>query len=183
MIDFTTAIDWTIRTLEVFVVIFLLVTFSKHRQALFFGGKNSLKSINDHTLHSCFIAALTVMVFHFISSNLAQHIITIEMSKLALRQFFYFSMFCCSMAFVITLFFLHAIRGCTFSITARFCLYLALAQALLQMTQFVMRGLFDNSILSPAYSAGVVLLNIASLIVVSIYPIKKINSLIIKERI
>ena len=139
--------------------------------------KSNLKSIDDHTMHSCFIAALTVMVFHFVSSSLAHYIITIEMSKLALRQFFYFTMFCCSMAFVFTLFFLHTIRGCTFSTTARFCLYLALAQAIVQLLQFIMRGMLDNSMLSPIYSVSVVTLNLLSLGVVAIYPLKKLSGL------
>lgn len=183
MIDFFVATSWVIRTLEVFIVIFLLVIFNKHRLALFLGGKSNLKSITDHTMHSCFIAALTVMVFHFISSNLAQYILAVEMEKLLLRQFFYFTMFSCSMAFVVALFFLHTIRGCTFSTAARFCLYLALAQAILQLTQFIMRGLLDNSLLSPVYSFSVVALNILSLGVVAIYPVKKLTSLITKEGI
>lgn len=183
MIDFITATDWTIRALEVLIILFLLAILNKHRLALFFGGKSNLKSIADHTMHSCFIAALTVMVFHFISSNLAQYILAVEMEKLLLRQFFYFTMFSCSMAFVVALFFLHTIRGCTFSTAARFCLYLALAQAILQLTQFIMRGLLDNSMLSPVYSFSVVALNILSLSVVAIYPVKKLTSLIIKEGI
>ena len=183
MIDFFVATSWTIRALEVLIILFLLATLNKHRLALFFGGKSNLKSIADHTMHSCFIAALTVMVFHFISSNLAQYILAVEMEKLLLRQFFYFTMFSCSMAFVVALFFLHTIRGCTFSTAARFCLYLALAQAILQLTQFIMRGLLDNSMLSPVYSFSVVALNILSLTVVAIYPVKKLTSLIIKEGI
>ena len=183
MIDFITATDWTIRALEMLIIVFLLATLNKHRSALFFGGKSNLKSIDDHTMHSCFIAALTVMVFHFVSSSLAQYIITIEMSKLALRQFFYFTMFSCSMSFVVALFFMHSIRGCTFSTTARFCLYLALAQSVVQLIQFIMRGLLDNSMLSPAYSFSVVVLNILSLGVVAIYPVKKFTGLLRKEGI
>ncbi|WP_024608344.1 hypothetical protein [Pseudoalteromonas sp. TAB23] len=183
MIDFITATDWTIRALEVLIILFLLATLNKYRLALFFGGKSNLKSIADHTMHSCFIAALTVMVFHFVSSSLAQYIITIEMSKLALRQFFYFTMFSCSMAFVVALFFLHTIRSCTFSTTARFCLYFALAQAILQLTQFIMRGLLDNNLLSPAYSYSVLALNILSLGVVTIYPVKQFARLLTKEGI
>lgn len=183
MIDFITATDWTIRALEILIIVFLLATLNKHRSALFFGGKSNLKSIDDHTMHSCFIAALTVMVFHFVSSSLAQYIITIEMSKLALRQFFYFTMFSCSILFVFTLFFLHTIRGCVFSTTARFCLYLALAQAIVQLIQFIIRGLLDNSMLSSVYSFSVITLNILSLGVVAVYPVKKLSWLIAKEGI
>ena len=183
MIDFITAIDWTIRVLEMIIIVFLLVTLNKHRSALFFGGKSNLKSIDDHAMHSCFIAALTVMVFHFVSSSLAHYIITIEMSQLALRQFFYFTMFSCSMAFVVTLFFMHSIRGCTFSAPARFCLYLAIIQAVVQLIQFIMRGMLDNSMLSPVYTFSVVALNILSLGVVAIYPVKNFTCLLKKEGI
>ena len=173
MINFITATDWTIRILELVTVLFLVVTFSKHRFALFFGGKVNLKSQNDHTLHSCFIAALTVMVFHFVSSALAQNIIALEMEKMQLRQFFYFTMFSCSLAFAVILFLLHVLRGCTFSLTARLCIYLSILQAILQMLQFVMRGMLDNSILSPFYSTTVLVLNVLSLAVVASFPIKQ----------
>ncbi|WP_064435768.1 hypothetical protein [Pseudoalteromonas neustonica] len=182
MIDFFTATSWTIRILELAIVLNILYLFKQHRLALFFGGQSNLNSTDDHTMHSCFIAALTVMVFHFVSSHLSQYILTIEMSKLELRQFFYFSMFSCSVAFSATLFFLHTIRGCTFSKVARICLYLAIAQAALQMMQFVMRGMLDNSTLSPFYSVAVVLLNIASLGVIAVYPLT-IVSKIRKEEI
>lgn len=178
MIDFLTATSWTIRTLELAIVLNILYLFKQHRFALFFGGQSNLNTTDDHTMHSCFIAALTVMVFHFVSANLSQYILTIEMGKLELRQFFYFSMFSCSVAFSVTLFLLHIIRGCTFSTPSRLCLYLAIAQALLQLMQFIMRGMLDNSMLSPIYSTGVVLLNIATLSVIAVYPLK----VIIKNR-
>lgn len=174
MISFITATDWTIRALELVAVLFIVITFSQHRLALFFGGKQNLKSKSDHLLHSSFIAAFTVMVFHTVSSSLADHIITLEMEKMMLRQFFYFTMFSCSIIFVVTLFALHALRRCTFSPAARVCLYLAIIQALVQLTQFVMRGMLDNSSLSPAYKISVVTLNVISLAVISVYPIKKL---------
>ena len=173
MFNFFTAAGWIIKSLEVLTVLFLVVTFSKHKFALFFGGKKNLNSQSDHTLHSCFIAALTVMVFHFVSSALAQHIIALEMEKMMLRQFFYFTMFSCSMAFAVTLFLLHVMRGCTFSLTARLCIYLSILQAMLQMLQFIMRGMLDNSMLSPFYSTTVVVLNVLSLAVVASFPVKQ----------
>ncbi|MEZ7277202.1 hypothetical protein [Pseudoalteromonas sp. 68 DY56-GL68] len=176
MISPTTAIDWTIRLLEIVAVLFIVITFSKHRFALFFGGRQSIKTDEDHILHSCFISALTVMVFHAVSSPLADHIISLEMEKMMLRQFFYFTMFCFSIAFVVTLFSLHALRRCSFSPVARVCLYLAILQAIVQLTQFIMRGILDDSSLSPAYKVVVIVLNILSLAVISVYPVKKIVS-------
>lgn len=173
MIDFFTATSWIIRTLEIAIVLNILYLFKQHRFALFFGGQSNLNSADDHTMHSCFIAALTVMVFHFVSSNISQYILTVEMEKLDLRKFFYFSMFSCSMAFTVALFFLHTIRGCKFSVTARICIYLAVGQAALQIMQFVLRGMLDINTLSPIYKVGVVLLNISTLTVIAGYPIKK----------
>ncbi|MCF2826887.1 MULTISPECIES: hypothetical protein [unclassified Pseudoalteromonas] len=173
MNDFFVISDWMIRALEVLICLYLLFKFKNRRWSLFFGGKNSLKTIQDHELHSCFLSAFTVMVFHFTSSNLAQHIVTIQgMEKLALRHFFYFSMFSCSMAFAAALFFLHKIRGCSFSPTARNCLYITFLMSTLQMLQFVSHGLLDSNRFTLFYQYGVVVLNVTTLAVVANHPIR-----------
>ncbi|MEZ7207152.1 hypothetical protein [Pseudoalteromonas sp. DY56-GL79] len=178
MTDFFVITGGAIRVLEILIVLYLLFKFKNRKWSLFFGGKSSLKTIQDHELHSCFLSALTVMVFHFISSNLAQHIVTIEgMEKLELRQFFYFSMFTCSMLFAFTLFGLHKIRGCSFSPTARRCLYITFLMTSLQLMQFVSRGMLDSDLLSPLYKYGVVVLNLMTLTVVAVYPISKLANL------
>ncbi|MCG7552107.1 hypothetical protein [Pseudoalteromonas sp. Of11M-6] len=178
MTDFFVFTGGAIRVLEILIVLYLLFKFKNRKWSLFFGGKSSLKTIQDHELHSCFLSALTVMVFHFISSNLAQHIVTIEgMEKLELRQFFYFSMFTCSMLFAVTLFGLHKIRGCSFSPTARRCLYITFLMTSLQLMQFVSRGMLDSNLLSPLYKYGVVMLNLMTLTAVAVYPISKLANL------
>ncbi|CAM4263600.1 hypothetical protein [Pseudoalteromonas maricaloris] len=173
MSDFFVITGWAIRMFEVLIVLYILFKFKNRRWSLFFGGKSSLKTIQDHELHSCFLSAFTVMVFHFTSSNLAQHIVTIQgMEKFALRQFFYFSMFSCSMAFAAALFFLHKIRGCSFSPTARNCLYITFLMSTLQMLQFVSHGLLDSNRITLFYQYGVVVLNISTLAVVANHPIR-----------
>ena len=181
MNNFFEATDWLIRGFEVFVVLYLLIKFKDRRWSLFFGGKGDLKTIDDHELHSCFLAAFTVMVFHFASSGFAQYIITMDMERMALRQFFYFSMFCFSIAFGLTLFALHLIRGCSFSPAARFCLYVTFLMMMLQMIQFIARGMLDTSVLSPFYKLSVVCLNLLTLCIVAKYPVKRLITLARKK--
>ncbi|MEQ3513630.1 hypothetical protein ABMY35_09870 [Pseudoalteromonas sp. BZB3] len=174
MNNFFEATDWLIRGFEVFVVLYLLIKFKDRRWSLFFGGKRDLKTIDDHELHSCFLAAFTVMVFHFASSGFAQYIITMDMERMALRQFFYFSMFCFSIAFGLTLFALHLIRGCSFSPTARFCLYVTFLMMMLQMAQFIIRGMLDSNVLFDVYQYGVVCLNLLTLSIVAKHPVGRL---------
>lgn len=174
MNNFFEAADWLIRGFEVLIVIYLVIKFKDRRWSLFFGGKNDLKTTDDHELHSCFLAAFTVMVFHLISSTFAHYIITLDMERMALRQFFYISMFCFSVAFGLTLFALHFIRGCSLSTAARLCLYITVLMMMLQMMQFITRGLLDTSVLSPFYKQSVVCLNLLTLGIVAKYPVKRL---------
>lgn len=184
MVDFFTISDWVIRVIEAFILLFLLIKFNSRRISLFFGGKKNLKTIDDHELHSCFLSALTVLVFHFTSSNLAQYILSIDgMERMELRQFFYFSMIICSVAFTGALFVLHLIRGCSFSPTARKCLYLALIMCILQAMQFVAHAIIGSDVLTPFYRYGVVMLNITSLSVVAAYPLKQIGKVADKKEV
>jgi hypothetical protein len=182
MTDFFVTTGWIIRAFEAFILLYLIIKFKNHRTSLFFGGQKNLKTIDDHELHSCFISALTVMVFHFTSANLAEYILAIKgMERMELRQFYYFSMFICSVAFSAALFALHLIRGCTFSPTARQCLYVALLMCILQCTQFIARAIIGTDILSPIYKYGVVILNLMTLSIVASYPLKRLGLLVKKE--
>ena len=174
MNEFFVFTGWVIRVFEVFIVLYLLLKFKDRRWSLFFGGREDLKSIEDHELHSCFLAALTVMVFHFSSSSFSQFVLTIDMERMALRQVFYFSMFSFSIAFAVALFALHLIRNCSFSPTARMCLYITVLMSSLQMAQFISHALNDSTVLNNIYRYGVVLLNIATLTVVSKYPVTRL---------
>ena len=174
MNEFFVFTGWVIRAFEVFIVLYLLLKFKDRRWSLFFGGSEDLKTIEDHELHSCFLAALTVMVFHFASSSFSQFVLTIDMERMALRQVFYFSMFSFSIAFAVALFALHLIRNCSFSPTARMCLYITVLMSSLQMAQFISHALNDSTVLNNIYRYGVVLLNIATLTFVSKYPVTRL---------
>ncbi|QZO12624.1 hypothetical protein [Pseudoalteromonas piscicida] len=182
MNELLVATGHVIRGLEVILLVYLVLKFKSRSWSLFFGGKGSLKTPSDHEVHSCFISALCVLVFHFFSGSLAPYIVSIDgMEKLELRQFFYFSMLMSSVAFATALFFLHVIRGCKFSAVARYCLYITFAMMLLQTTQFVLRGMLDINSFSPVYKISVMILNVLSLMVVSMYPISKIAKLRARE--
>ncbi|MBD1582774.1 hypothetical protein [Pseudoalteromonas sp. S16_S37] len=177
MNDIYFSIGWVIKGLELLVVFYLLYVFSYHRWSLFFGGKNSLKTEKDHELHSCFISAFCVLVFHFVGVELAKQVLLIDTEKLKLRQFFYFTNIASSASFACVLYFLHLIRGCKFSSVAINCLYITLIMMSLQIMQLIARGILDYDGLSVIYKAGVIMCNVTSLLVVTSYPVKQFMQL------
>ncbi|MBQ4844393.1 hypothetical protein [Pseudoalteromonas sp. MMG005] len=172
MNDFFVVTGWVIKCFEVFLVAYLLLRFKARRWSLFFGGAGNLKTIDDHELHSCFLSALAVLVLHFTGSLMTQHILTLQMGKMELRQFFYFTVFCNSVAFSVALIGLHYLRKCSFSRCARQCLYLTLMAMALQITQYVIHAVYDSSSFTPIYQYGVVLINLSCLSIVALYPVK-----------
>ncbi|KZN61534.1 hypothetical protein [Pseudoalteromonas luteoviolacea] len=166
-----------IRVLEVFVVVFLLLQFKKHKWSLFFGGKSSLKTIDDHELHSCFIAALCVVVFHNVGNTLAAQVLASGMEKLELRRIYYFILMLNSFACSIAIYFLHSLRHCSFSKTAKRCLYLAIITASLCFMQLIARGIFDYNAFSPFYKIALLGCNITTLVVVALHPVKAYKKL------
>ncbi|MDK2595235.1 hypothetical protein [Pseudoalteromonas obscura] len=177
MNDILGLVDWVIKALEVFIVAFFLVKFRQHKWSLLFGGKRSLRSIEDHELHSCFIAALCVVVFHNIGGVLGGQLLVMEMEKLELRRVYYFIMIMNSFFCAAAIFLFHLIRKCTFSKTAKLCLYLAVVTTSLCFIQLVARGIYDFDGLSPFYKVAVNVTNIVVLCVVAIYPIKQIKKI------
>ncbi|KZX00961.1 hypothetical protein JL49_09130 [Pseudoalteromonas luteoviolacea] len=174
-------VDWLVRILEVFIVIFILVVSWKKRWSLLFGGKKSLKTQSDHELHSCFISAFTLMAFHIVGVVLGQYVLKLKLEVTELRQLFYFIVFLNSLGFASVLFGLHVIRGCSYSLVARRCLWLTSITMLLITVQFVSHGLFEKTWFNTIYQYGVVTLNAISLLVVSKYPFQMLKTYSTKE--
>ncbi|TQF70466.1 hypothetical protein [Pseudoalteromonas luteoviolacea] len=172
MFDLNIFVGWVIRGCELLIVLYLLLELRQKRMSLFFGGKRNLQSANDHEIHSCFLTALTVMLFHFIGSGFSQYILTFDMERAALIQFYYMAMLANSVAFALALFAAHLVRGCSFSFTSRACLYLTMLMGLVQSTQFVSHGLYDSSMFHSFYQYGVMLINLVCLGVVSMLPLR-----------
>ncbi|MEC4090125.1 hypothetical protein [Pseudoalteromonas rubra] len=184
MSEFGIAVDIVLKIAQAIVVLFLLVKFSEHRFSLLFGGKQSLTSREDHELHSCFIAALCVLIFQFISTEMAKHFLASEMDRALLKKVYYFINIAVATVFAGALYFLHSLRGCSFSNTAKRCLYLTVASILLFMMQLIARGFLNYDGLSPFYRVAALVIHSLLLINVAIYPlrtIKKMNSKTQKE--
>lgn len=172
MNEFQIAMDIVLKVSQAIIVIFLLVKFSEHRLSLLFGGKKSLKTLEDHELHSCFIAAFCVLVFQFISIEMAKHLLASDMEKMQLRRVYYFINIAVATVFAGTLYFLHSLRGCSFSNTAKRCLYLTVISILLFMMQLIARGFIGYEGLSPFYRVSALIIDSLLLVNVAIYPIK-----------
>ncbi|KZN44047.1 hypothetical protein [Pseudoalteromonas luteoviolacea] len=177
MSEFQIATDIVLKIAQAIIVIFLLIKFSDHRFSLLFGGKKSLKSLEDHELHSCFISAFCVLVFQFISTEMAKHFLASEMELSLLKKVYYFIHIAVATVFACTLYFLHSLRGCSFSNTAKRCLYLTVVSVLLFMMQLIARGFFNYDGLSPFYSVAALVIHALLVVNVAIYPVKALKKM------
>lgn len=172
MNDFFIIMDWLVSALLTVVLSFLVAKFWECRWSLFFGDKQSLGTIESNELHSCFISAFNVTAFYFVGSRVTQYVTALEIEEYKVIGFFYFSMVCVSMAFAVSMITMHYIRKCTFSPTARQCLYLTLLMCVLQTIQYVFHAMNGNLSFTLIYQFGVMGINLVTLGVVAKYPIK-----------
>ncbi|KZX00963.1 hypothetical protein JL49_09140 [Pseudoalteromonas luteoviolacea] len=177
MNELLAVINWGIIGLEVFVFAFLIVKFWKLKFHLFFGGRDSLKTINDHELHSCFLTALCVLTFHFIGAGLTEILLSLELEKMKLRQLFYCVQIATFASLAVILYLLHSIRHCTFSRAALNCMYIIVLIMTANLIQLVARGYLDFNGLSPLYRVISVTGNLITLVVVAKYPLSQVMSL------
>ncbi|MBQ4812193.1 hypothetical protein A7985_17995 [Pseudoalteromonas luteoviolacea] len=168
--------NWGVIGLEVFVFAFLVAKFWTLKFNLFFGGKDSLKTIDDHELHSCFLTALCVLSWHFISAGLTEMLLSLELEKMKLRRLFYCVQIANCAAFAVVLYLLHSIRHCSFSRTAIYSMYITVTLMTVCLIQMVARGYFDYNGLQPLYGAIAVVCNLLVLIVVAKYPLSQVVS-------
>jgi hypothetical protein len=164
-------LDKLIIGLEYFAIFVICVLFSNKLKDLFFGGEKDISSSLDSMLHSCFLTGLTVGIFHFSTSEIRDVILSVEVGKMELRRLFYFSMFMLEFSFALTLFTLHKFRKCKFSLAARLCLIFSVIICIVNATQFYIRGIEGLDFFVPIYKITVVLTNLLTLIVISIYPL------------
>lgn len=173
MNEFYIVAGWGIRFLELIVVFFVIFSFRKHSFSLFFGGKSSLKTPADHKMHSCFLTALAVLVFHAISGSLATYMLDIEADNQLVIKLYYFVIVCTTAAYAATLYLLHVIRGCQFTRVARYSLYITLFLMLLNAAQLVLRGYLGNELLYSIYGPATVIANLCEWLIVAKYPFYK----------
>ncbi len=174
--EFFYYLDFLIKGLEFLALIVILLISYQKISVLLWGGGNNIHTKDDASLHSCFISVLTVAVFHFIGSSLAQYTLSLDLEKMALRQVYYFMMFIIEFIFISSLFVLHKIRNCPFSPAARYCMYFSTILCIVQMIEFISRGVLDSNTFTLSYRTFVVLINLATLYVVSYYPLKYLKN-------
>ena len=169
--DFLIPLDWLIKALELTVLLAIILLAYQKVSILFFGGAKNISTESDIVLHSCFITALVVAVFHYIGSGVSQYILALNLDKMEKRQLFYSTMFLMSFIGILAIFTLHKIRQCRFAPAARFTIYLGLGMCIVQMVQFYLHGMVDSIVFLQAYTLLVVSINILTLAVVSYFPV------------
>ncbi|TMP30353.1 hypothetical protein CWB99_06315 [Pseudoalteromonas rubra] len=173
MSEFYVVTGWTLRCLQLMVVIYLLYYFKQYRLNLLFGGKASLKTISDHKLHSCFLTALTCLIFNITSGQLASFILALEIDLQIKIQIYYFTLVCCGVSYAVTLYIVHLIRGCLFTQAARYTLYITFLLVLLNALQLVLRGFLESNAIYALYGPITVCANIMIWLIVAKYPFYK----------
>ncbi|CAH9051574.1 hypothetical protein PSECIP111951_00420 [Pseudoalteromonas holothuriae] len=166
---------WGLKGIELLILLFWVHKFSKMRRKLFFGVKKDLASVQHHELYSCFLTAFCFLIFHLISSELEQFLVALEMDKVEHIKLFYTSMAIMHFSFILTLFCLHLVRGCTFSSTARICVYTRIIYIMLLGMELISRGYYDYHDLGMVYIVGAWLCNFVAIAALATYPIRSIK--------
>ena len=163
--------DLVVNFFEVVVLIIITSMSAMKFKNLFFGGVITDGQVSNNFEVSYFLTALVVTVFHFVGSSISQFILNLGLEKMEKRQIFYFMMFFMEFVGIVTLISLHKLRACNFSrITFYVCL-LSVFMALLQMVEFVMRGIYDRETFTYHYRYLVVIVNLSTLVLISAYPL------------
>jgi hypothetical protein len=161
-----------------FLALFALCVLSYQRiSCLLFGGYKNITTEEDAFLHSCFITVLSVAVFHLTTSTLRDIILAMPLEKMELRQVFYAFLFFMEFLFIVFVYAMHKIRRCKLSKVARIAILLALIMCANQLLQYYIRGMLGLDFYMPFYKGIILLINLATLTVISIYPIASVLKL------
>ncbi|WP_105168938.1 hypothetical protein [Pseudoalteromonas sp. T1lg23B] len=172
MNDILYGLGWGLKGVELLIVLFWLYKFSKMRWKLFFGQKKDLASVQHHELYSSFLTAFCFLIFHLIGSELEQFLLSLQMDKQKHIGLFYTCMIVLRFSSLLTLFSLHLVRGCTFSPTARVCVYSTIVVMALMGMQLITRNYFDYHDLSIIYKVGLWICNLMAITALCTYPIR-----------
>jgi len=156
---------------EIFAFIMISILFIREIIPLLFHGKSNIKGEKDSALYSCLLSALTVAIFHIMTSEVRDFIFSFDWEKMKLRKLFYLSMLLMECVFVLTLFLVHKIKGCQFSLVAHFCFMTSSIMCLIQLVQLYFRGFLGLEFFVPYYKLTVVSINLLVLVIISIYPL------------
>lgn len=161
-----------------FIALFALCILSYQKiSSLFFGGYKNISTEEDAFLHSCFITVISVAVFHVTTSTLRDYILAMPLEKMELRQLFYSFLFFMEFLFIVFVYAMHKMRRCPMSKVARIAILLALFMCANQLAQYYIRGMQGLDFYMPFYKGIILLINLATLSVISIYPITSVMKL------
>ncbi|MBD1583449.1 hypothetical protein [Pseudoalteromonas sp. S16_S37] len=167
-------IGWYLKGYEFLIVFWFVVAyFPTCKWSLFTASGKNLNSLHLHEMHSCFITALCILMFHIIGSELEAFFTGPFLAQLDDKiRVFYLVVLINQFIFLSAVFCIHRIRYIQFSLVTRFNLYTTLIVMAVMMMQLIARGYFDYHELKPAYKIVFWSCNIASIIAISIYPIR-----------
>ncbi|CAH9049668.1 hypothetical protein PSECIP111854_00315 [Pseudoalteromonas sp. CIP111854] len=182
MNDFLHNLGWGLIVVEFLIVIYWVKQFSIMKWKLFFGIKKDLLTTQHHELHSCFLSAFCFLIFHLIGSEAEHYLLSLEMQRMAHIELFYTSMAIVQFMFGLTLFCLHLVRGCTFSPTARICMYTTLVMIMLHGMQLIARRYFDYHELNMVYILIGWTCNFIAISALATYPVRSIKDYFKQKR-
>ncbi|CAH9060312.1 hypothetical protein PSECIP111854_02580 [Pseudoalteromonas sp. CIP111854] len=170
------SLGWMLKGYEFLIITWFLITqLPTHKWSLFSARSHQLNSLQLHDLHSSFMVAVCVFLFHMLGSEMGQFFLHTLMPSLNDRiKVFYFTgivnMFIC----ILVLFCWHRLRKCLFNFASRLCLYISFIHIVIKMMQLIARGHFDYHELKPLYVIVGWLCNLTMMYAISIYPARQI---------
>ncbi|PAJ72095.1 hypothetical protein CJF42_23115 [Pseudoalteromonas sp. NBT06-2] len=169
-------VDLTLKALGILIIkfeifVFIMISILFLREIISFLFSCKIKDDKESALYSCLLSALTVAIFHFMTSEVRDFTLSFDLETMQLRKLFYLSMFTMECAFVITLVLVHKIKDCQFSLVAHFCFMTSTFMCLIQLVQLYFRGFLGLEFFVPYYKLTVVSINLLVLVVISLYPL------------
>lgn len=166
-----------------YLALLTLIFLSFHQaRALFFGGEKDIKNESDSILHSCFITAACVAVFHVSNSYISQLVLNSGMEKIELRKMFYLTIFMMEFLFILSVFAWHKLRKCDFTIVARMAMLIGIFICLNIFIQFQFHAVGESDSYTLIYRVIVLVMNLTTLGLIFVYPSVAVFKRLVKTR-
>lgn len=136
---------------------YLIYEVKCHGAAIFYDRTIELKTETDKNLVSWGITFSILYIMQFADNPMNHAIIDLDVDYLFRRKLFYLMKMGFGLMFFISLYALHALRGCSFSRVTRSIFYLYTVLITIHFLQFILRGYIETDVLSPLYRLNAML--------------------------
>ncbi|MBD1584307.1 hypothetical protein [Pseudoalteromonas sp. S16_S37] len=184
MKEYLKVTDTITLTIEISAFLLTLFVYLYHGTRFSLIDKASLKTPQDHQLYSCLVSTFLGALGSVHITPFVYDVAELSMDVIDRRRIFYIFLMCTTFLSMLTLYIVHRVRGCRFSLYARVCMYCALSAVVLNYTQLILRGYLDINVLYDyhVYSIASTAINIITGCILLSFPIKYLFNVYVKHK-